>query len=166
MPKKKQPAQSLAALLANSGSQAKPSPKKPKSKPKRHIVGVGDIVEVHGATISGYVGPVFRIQQVLSEDQVIAKPVAPGLANYRGQPFVLYTYKPRGKDTDGDDLYQWRFYIKSVISRVAPEFEPKSKPKPAKKPPKVLTSPEELIEHLASGEGGKAVYEPLPETKP
>lgn len=132
---------------------------KKKQKDKRHRVNTGDIVYFHSPNphCSGTIG---EIIQVLDRKRVIAKAVAPGDEDFIGTEVVLHTAQPKGTLPSGSPTHFYRHYITRVAFRAKPK-----PPSPVKKKPKILseatviTSQDQLLEHLRSDSKDKVVLQ-------
>lgn len=133
------------------GSNSKATPKK-SAKNKRHVVGIGDLVMFHTMETHMF-GTLGKVIAVVNDDLVVVKCLSPGNRSFSeaGMTVSLFTYEPKGTTKDGDNKSYFSNYITEIVHRVDPKPVKPKKPKVVK-PPRVIQTPDELIEHLAAGD--------------
>jgi hypothetical protein len=134
-------------------SQGKNSKKK--KRPPRHRVSVGDMVMFYTPNqhMTGVLG---EVTDVLRNQRVVAKCLAPNDTDYEDQYVVLRTRKPEGVGSNGEEKHFYACYVTKVIVRAQPK-----PPKEPKKllPAKVIETTEELLDHLHSDSKEKVVVQ-------
>jgi hypothetical protein len=133
------------------------APKNKKAR-VRHQVAKGDVVRFH-APMEHYSGFMGVVVSVPAKDYVVVRTVGSRYEQYTGSLWVVYTEKPRGMNkASGEKNHVHRAWIKKVVFRKTDYVPKPSKPKVH---PRVLRTPEQLQQHLASNSTEKVVYMPL-----